>query len=166
VRGFDRAPGKAKEFAAALDGRDGMSVQACDSAEAAVRGADILVTSAYIEPVRKPLVEADWLAPGCLAIVLDHDAVLTDAALRAFNRHLTDDAAQFAHAQSHEGAFAALPAIEAEIADLVAGRLPARQDDAERIAALRLGLGLEDLAAAVVAREWAQRTRSGIALPL
>ncbi len=59
VWGRDRA--KAAACAADLAGRLGIAAEVADTAEAAVRAADLVVTTT---PARTPLIAADWLHPG------------------------------------------------------------------------------------------------------
>ena len=61
VRVFSRTPGPREAFAAAMDEALPIAVRAAESAEAAVRGADIVCC---VTPSETPVFEADWLAPG------------------------------------------------------------------------------------------------------
>lgn len=65
VRVWSRTPENARRFADAIGGR------AMESAEAAVRGAPIIVT---ITTSRDPVLEADWVAPGAFVAAAGSNA--------------------------------------------------------------------------------------------
>jgi len=62
VKVFSRTEEKRRAFAETMSVRLGLPVEAVDSAEAAVRGSEILIT---ITNAREPVVFGEWLAPGC-----------------------------------------------------------------------------------------------------
>jgi ornithine cyclodeaminase len=62
VRVYARTPGPRQAFAAAMDAALPVPVRAADSAEDAVRGADIVCCAT---PATAPVFDAAWLAPGC-----------------------------------------------------------------------------------------------------
>ena len=61
VRVYARTPGPRETFAAAMDAALPVSVRAVDSAEAAVRGADVVCC---VTPSVTPVFDAEWLEPG------------------------------------------------------------------------------------------------------
>jgi ornithine cyclodeaminase/alanine dehydrogenase-like protein (mu-crystallin family) len=61
VRVFSRTAGPREAFAAAMDGALPVAVRAAESAEAAVRGADIVCC---VTPSETPVFDAAWLGPG------------------------------------------------------------------------------------------------------
>ncbi len=63
LRVFSRDPEKRGIFAAEQEERLGVKTVAADSAEAAVRGADIVVT---ITTSQQPVIDADWVGPNTL----------------------------------------------------------------------------------------------------
>src|SRR5205807_1852675 len=76
-----------KRFAHAL------GTEAAPTLEEAVRGADVIVSSAPW-PGGPPAIEADWIAPGAFACTLDYDASFTPEAVARFDVRVTDDVAQ------------------------------------------------------------------------
>ena len=62
VKVFSRKAEKREAFAAKMGQKLGLDVRAVESAEAAVRGADIVVT---ITSAKAPVAFGEWLAPGC-----------------------------------------------------------------------------------------------------
>jgi ornithine cyclodeaminase/alanine dehydrogenase-like protein (mu-crystallin family) len=62
VRVYSRTPGPRDAFAAAMDAALPVEVRAAETAEAAVRGADVVCC---VTPSATPVLEAEWLEPGC-----------------------------------------------------------------------------------------------------
>lgn len=62
VKVFSRTEEKRREFAKKMSARLGLEIEAAASAEAAVRGSDIVIT---ITSAREPVVFGEWLEPGC-----------------------------------------------------------------------------------------------------
>ena len=127
-----------------------LSVEGKGSAEAAVRGADVVITAGPIEDLRRATLEADWLAPGSLTVTLDYDSYVTDEAIAAADLVLTDDRGQIEDARLHEGKFTGVTRIDAELGELISApaRVAERSDD-QRILVFNLGIALEDLATGV-----------------
>lgn len=61
VRAFGRNPQRRAEFCSEMSERIGLTVEAANSGEEAVRGADIVITAT---PATKIVLEGAWLAPG------------------------------------------------------------------------------------------------------
>ncbi len=61
VRVWSRDPAKRAAFAAETTERFGTPVHAVETAEQAVRGADIVVTATY---AKEPVLSAEWVEPG------------------------------------------------------------------------------------------------------
>jgi len=61
VRAFGRDPERRARFCREMSDRVGISVEAVESGEQAVRGADIVITATS---ANKIVLEGDWLAPG------------------------------------------------------------------------------------------------------
>ena len=105
-----------------MNGRWGVSVEGKGSAEAAVRGADVVITAGPIEDTRRATLQADWLAPGSLTVTLDYDSYVTDEAIAAADLVLTDDRGQIEDARLHEGKFTGVTRIDAELGELISHR--------------------------------------------
>ena len=112
-RAYDTVPAHAVRYKDEMDGRFGVSIEIVGTPEAAVRGADIVMTSGPIQKVRTPAIRDEWVAPGCLVITLDRDSYITDEAIAGMDLLLSDDRAALMHAKAHEGAFQSVGRIDA-----------------------------------------------------
>lgn len=140
VRVWSRTPDHAQRFAAEFD------VQAVPNAEAAVRGADVVVS---VASTREPLVLGDWLGENTLVCAV--------GAVGPDRRELDDRAMQAAIlVESRDSArresgdlIHSRAAIYAELGELLAGTrpLPPR---GQPIVFKSLGVAAEDLAAAAL----------------
>lgn len=163
---YDIVPEREAAFIRELDGRWDISVAGAKNAERAVREADIVITAGPIEKVRRATLVPEWLWPGSLTITLDYDSYITDAAIASMDLVLTDDRGQIEDARLHEGKFAGVTRIDAELADLVSAGKGQRTSEDQRILVFNLGIALEDLATGVEILERARRRRIGTLLPL
>ena len=153
---YDIDPAVARRYADEMDGRFGVAVTPVASAEAAVRGCDIVMTSGPILKDRRPSIRPDWLKPGCFVFAQDRDCYITDDAIRAMDAVVTDDRADVEQAKAHEGFFGAVGRVDKDLAEIVREGVGARRKPEDRVLALMLGIGLEDLGAAV---EYYRRAR-------
>ena len=87
---YDIMPDRQAAYVAELDGRFDVTVTGAESAEAAVRGADIVVTGGPISEKRQPTLAPEWVSPGALLITIDYDSYVTDACIAAMDLVLTD----------------------------------------------------------------------------
>jgi ornithine cyclodeaminase/alanine dehydrogenase-like protein (mu-crystallin family) len=163
---FDIVRHREEAFVAEARERFGIDVVGSRAAEAAVRGADVIVTAGPIEVERRPVIAPEWLKPGSVVVTLDYDSYVTDAAIAAMDVVLTDDRAQIEDARKNERKFTGVRRIDAELGELVAFRKGARSRRDERILVFNLGIALEDLATAVEILRRAERLGVGTKLPL
>jgi ornithine cyclodeaminase/alanine dehydrogenase-like protein (mu-crystallin family) len=163
-RAYDTSPRQAQEYVRDMSGRYGLEVEIVASPEAAVRGADIVMSSGPITKVRKASIARDWIAPGCLYISLDRDSYVTDDAIDAMDLILSDDREALFHARDHESSFSRITRIDADLLDLAKGGGARRVSPEERIGVFVNGLGIEDLAAAVAAYRRAEERDAGLKL--
>src|SRR6266511_1461154 len=128
----------AKRFAQEID------ATATSSAEEAVRDADVIVT---VTSSKTPVLKGDWLKPGCHVNAI--------GACRPHWRELDDEAMQknVVFVDSREGAMRESgdvilsgAKIYAELGEALAGKVPARANDATIFKSL--GMAVEDIAAA------------------
>jgi ornithine cyclodeaminase/alanine dehydrogenase len=146
---FDVMPEREAAFVKEMNGRWDVSVEGSGSAEAAVRGADVVITAGPIEDTRRATLQADWLAPGSLTVTLDYDSYVTDEAIAAADLVLTDDRGQIEDARLHEGKFTGVTRIDAELGELLSAGKGRRTSDDQRILVFNLGIALEDLATGI-----------------
>jgi ornithine cyclodeaminase/alanine dehydrogenase len=163
---FDVVSDREQAFVADARQRFGLNASGCGSAEAAVRGADIVVTAGPIEEHRTPAIIPDWLKAGSLTITLDYDSYITDAAIAAMDLVLTDDRGQIEDARKNEGKFSGVHRVDAELGELICFSTGARSSECQRILVFNLGIALADLATATEVLARAQQMGIGTKLSL
>jgi ornithine cyclodeaminase/alanine dehydrogenase-like protein (mu-crystallin family) len=147
----------------------GHRIAAAPSAEAAVRGADVvLVATSSVTPA----IEDAWVAPGAHVIAIGAcrpSQQEIDPALVA-RAHLVVDSREAALRESGdillpmaEGRFGA-EHIRAELGEIVAGAAVGRSNDTEVTLFKSLGLAIEDVTAAGIAYRRARERRIGVEL--
>jgi len=151
IRAFGRDRDRLREFCRDTEAACGVKTVPCESAEEAVRGADIVVTATSSA---KPVLEGAWLQPGTHLNAVGSN--------RADRRELDEEAVGRAglivvdsidQARLEAGDLLAVgggaPIERAtELKDVVVGAKPGRRDDHEITLFKSIGVGLEDLAAA------------------
>jgi alanine dehydrogenase len=162
-RAYDISPEAAQTYLREMAGQ-GVQIEIVGSPEAAVRGADIVMSSGPITKVRKASIAREWLAPGCLHISLDRDSYVTDGAIDAMDLILSDDREALFHARDHESSFSHVTRVDADLLDIAKGGAPARKTDEQRVGVFVNGLGIEDLAGAVAVFRAAEEKDAGVKL--
>ena len=145
--------------------------EALDSAEDAVRAADVVVTATNS---RDPVLQRDWLKPGAHVNAVGSSIPTTreldtqtmaDAALFVDRRESTvNEAGDFLFPQ-REGAIGP-DHIRAEIGELLIGSGEGRRSDDELTVFKSLGLAVEDLAAAEHVLRRAEAENVGVVVSL
>ena len=143
----------------------GLDIEAVTQLPQAVKGMDIVVTSGPILKHPTPAIEAGWLAPGAFASLVDFDSYWQGAALKEMDKISTDDLAQMGYYRG-EGYFKETPEAYADLGEIAAGKKPGRENPSERIAAINLGLALDDMATAIRIYKRAKEMGIGTELPL
>jgi ornithine cyclodeaminase/alanine dehydrogenase-like protein (mu-crystallin family) len=133
------------------------SVSVAESAEEAVREADVVVTATS---AREPVLRHAWLKPGAhvnavgastpQAREIDTATVAASALFCDSRESLRHEAGEFALAVS-EGLITGIEHVRGELGEVLAGLAPGRRDDGELTLFRSLGLAVEDLAAAELA---------------
>ncbi len=146
------------------------AVRAAASGEAAVRGADLIVT---VTSSPEPVVCARWIAEGALVISVgacrpEHREL--DDELTATSR-LVVDSREAAVTESGDIMRAIADGVVsadqlAELGEIIAGRQQARQRPHQVVVFKSLGLAVEDVTAAQLAYRLALAQRVGTELPL
>jgi ornithine cyclodeaminase len=154
------------------DGDHVPELSVAPTAEAAIRGADIVVTATSS---REPVLKRDWLAPGAhvnavgastlKARELDVETVAASALYCDSRESLRHEAGEFRLALQ-QGAIASEEHIRAELGEVLVGWQPGRRDDGELTLFRSLGLAVEDLAAAEHAVASARRQGLGTEVEL
>jgi alanine dehydrogenase len=170
VRVFSRDATRRTAFAEKMRARLGVNLDAVDSAERAVRGADIVVT---ITSAAAPVLQGEWLKQGA--------HVNAAGSNWAHRREVDSETLKRAHAifadsvqdAQIESGDLILPALEGvvgwqqvqEISALVAGRATGRVSDDDITFFKSNGIALEDVAVGAWVYERARERDMGIALP-
>lgn len=131
----------------------------------AVSGCDVVVTAGPIVKPPHATIRAGWMDRGAFASLVDFDSYWEPAALHQSDKFCTDDREQLLHYREL-GYFQDIPPIHAELGDLLVGRAPGRESEAERTLACNLGVGLADVATARLVYDRAVERGVGRWLPL
>lgn len=154
VKVFGRDPGRRAAFAAQLAAETGVDVVPVESAEAAVRGLDVIVTATT---AREPVLKGEWLAEGChVNLAGSNFLARAEADVEVFRRAAVVSADSKDQAHLEAGDLVA-PLREnvltwSDVYDfgpLLVGKYPGRQSPADITVFKSLGLGIEDVALAV-----------------
>ncbi len=165
ARVYDISPDAARAFVQEMTARvGGMALEIAASAEAAVRGADIVVTAGPIRKEPQPVVRREWLSPGALGLPIDFDSMWTPQALGG-GRYFVDDLAQYGY-YATQGFFREAPQPAGDLGDLVTGRVDGRRTPDEVIVAMNLGVAVADMALAAAVYQRANAAGAGTVLPL
>jgi ornithine cyclodeaminase/alanine dehydrogenase-like protein (mu-crystallin family) len=173
VRCHDVVPAAAAAFAAempTLVAADqiptaGLTLEVCERPQDVCAGAGVVLTAITMGDAEPPL-GAGLLEPGALAVALDYDAAWSAAAMAACDRFVTDDIAQTLATKEHGPRLGGIPDLDADLGDIVAGRVAGRSDAHQRIFCLDLGIAVEDIVCARAIYERAAETGVGRRLPL
>lgn len=165
VKAFDLYPEVAARFAEEMRDVVAADIEVVGDPQAAMAGADLVVTSGPILKAPSPVIEADWLAPGGFASPVDFDSYWQGAALRQADKLSTDDIRQMDYYRE-EGYFGDTPQPYADLGEIVAGKKPGREHDDERTVCVNLGIALDDMATAIRIYQRAVEMGIGTQLPL
>ena len=139
----------------------------CAGAAEAAGAADVVVTAIPIVTDPAPDLDAGVLGEGALAVSLDYDSAWTSAAMRACDKFCADDVGQLLATRDHGVYFGGIPAaIHADLGELAAGLRPGREDDAERIFSMNMGIAVDDVVTAKLLYDLARERGVGTRLPL
>ncbi|WP_413720489.1 ornithine cyclodeaminase family protein [Silicimonas sp. MF1-12-2] len=135
----------------------GLEAEASSDPRAALKDADIVVTSVTLNYAIEPFLDARWLKPNCFAAITDLCIPWHQEGLDAFGTVIVDDRVQEA-----ESGKPMLPyeRIAGDLTELVAGGTPALVTDKPTAFAFR-GIALGDYAAAVLAVKRAEAKNAG-----
>lgn len=147
VYAYDILPAAQERFINEMRNKYVFEIIGVDDPRQAVVDSDLVVTSGPILKHPQPTIPADWLKAGVFASAVDFDSYWKPDALAAFDKITTDDHAQFMYYRS-VGYFQQTPDPYADLGELVAGVKRGRNNQAECIMAMNLGLALDDMAVA------------------
>lgn len=168
IRAFGRDRERLQSFCREVESTCGVPVTPAASAEAAVRGADIVVTATN---AAAPVLKGDWIESGLhLNAVGSNRAERRELDERAVRRAdlIVVDYLEQARLEAGDLIVAPCDAAEqgifekvVELAAIVAGRHPGRSDARQVTLFKSLGIGLEDLAAASLVYDKATAAGAG-----
>jgi len=165
VMAYDVNPGAVHSFVEEISSRFDLTVVPADTPKQAVTGCDLVVTAGPI--LKKPhrTIQPGWLGEGAFASLVDFDSYWHPDAIKEVTKFCTDDVPQLRHYQE-VGYFQDIPAIYADLGELVAGKKPGRESPTERTIACNLGLAMDDMAVAPTIYRRAVEKKIGTWLPL
>ncbi len=167
VRPFDRIRIASRTFAGAQALADETGAEAVESAEEAVRGADVVVTTTNS---KEPVLRHDWLKPGAHVNAVGSSvrstreldtATVASSSLFVDRRESTENEAGDYLIPLEEGAIPGPGHIRAELGEILTGAHPGRTSPDELTVFKSLGLAVEDLAAAEYVVRRARETGTG-----
>ncbi len=129
--------------------------------KSAVCGSEVVVT--VTNSVDTRLLEPDWVAPGATVAVLDNGGKETTI-LHSMDRVIVDDRKAFTTEEVRRRYPVGLPRIDAELGEILRGRLEGRTSPQERILILNLGIAACDIVLAVEVYQRAARMGLGVAM--
>ena len=141
------------EFASGL----GHMAEHAASAEAALREADVVVTSITLNYNTAPFLDARWLKPGAFAAITDLCIPWDPEGMDAFGTVIVDDMEQ---EKTSEKPMLAPERIAGDLTGLVTDQVGTRDGDRPSAFAFR-GIALGDYAAAALALSRAEKTGAG-----
>ncbi len=167
VRVWSRTRANAERFARESSPAATPEIEVMDSAEEAVRGADLVCT---VTSTREPVVRGVWLAPGahvnaagaCFAThrELDTDAVQRGRLYTDCRDSCLNESGDFLIAR-RAGAFGE-DHLLGEVGEVLTGNAPGRLSDTDVTIFKSLGIAIEDLASAHAIHRRALATGSGV----
>lgn len=168
VFAYDKSKEQASRFAHDLASELKISVNVVADLAAAVRKSDICVTCT---PSRQPLLGSDDVSPGTFIAAVGADNPQKQELhplLLAKSKIVCDILEQCAvmgdlHHALNAGVVTR-PDVHAELGEVVAGKKPGRESDAEIIVFDSTGMALQDVAAAAFLYERAEKQASGVRL--
>jgi ornithine cyclodeaminase/alanine dehydrogenase-like protein (mu-crystallin family) len=148
---YDPDGERAQRFCSRQADATGLDMRASDTAETAVRGAQVVVPATMaVEPTFDP----DWLDEGVTVVLVS--SLDGPVSLHAATDLLVVD--DWVHESTHDGRYAerlvregVVPADGSqavELSDVVAGRHPGRTSPQQRIVVSPVGLAMDDIATA------------------
>ncbi|TDY17091.1 ornithine cyclodeaminase [Paraburkholderia sp. BL6665CI2N2] len=163
ARDFSRAQVVAGELSSEL----GIAVKACRHAQAAVQGADVIITTT---PASRPIFFAEWLESGqhitAMGSDAEHKNELEPGAIARADVYVADSLAQTRRlGELHhaiEAGQVSMFAEFAEIGEIIAGTKPGRENDLQITIADLTGTGVQDTAIATLALSAARAAQIGV----
>ncbi|MGH7773252.1 MAG: ornithine cyclodeaminase family protein [Candidatus Binatia bacterium] len=165
VRVASRTPESREAYARELGEQLGLRIRPVDTAEEALKGADIVISATTTS---QPFVREEWLADGVFVYSIGKHQEMENAVYKKVDKFVVDS---WEHCKKKSDLdrmlkekFLTANDLYAELPDLIAGRKPGRESDRERILMRAIGLVNQDIAIA----DWVYRRalEEGVGTPL
>jgi ornithine cyclodeaminase/alanine dehydrogenase-like protein (mu-crystallin family) len=165
VMAYDVNAKAVSDYVEDIRSRFDLEAIAVDTPRKAVTGCDIVVTAGPILKMPHATIQKGWLEAGAFASLVDFDSYWHPDAMAESDKFCTDDTPQLRQYQQN-GYFQKIPALHADLGELVAGQKPGRETASERTMTANLGLALDDMAVAPIIFRQAVENGMGTWLPL
>ena len=165
IMAYDNHVENAQRFAEEINDQFSLEVVPVQTPREAVSGCDLVVTAGPILKQPHQTITAGWLDEGAFASLVDFDSYWHPDAMMEAAKFCTDDVPQLRHYQE-TGYFQQIPAIHADLGQLVTGQKPGRETAGERTMTANLGLAMDDMAVAPLLYHRALEKGAGTWLPL
>ena len=165
IMAYDNHVENAQRFAEEINDQFSLEVVPVQTPREAVSGCDLVVTAGPILKQPHQTITAGWLDEGAFASLVDFDSYWHPDAMMEAAKFCTDDVPQLRHYQE-TGYFQQIPAIHADLGQLVTGQKPGRETAGERTMTANLGLAMDDMAVAPLLYRRALEKGTGTWLPL
>jgi ornithine cyclodeaminase/alanine dehydrogenase len=162
---YDKHADRAARYAEEMSRQLGIEVVPVSHPKQAVVASDMVVSAGPILRIPHATIQRDWFREGAFASLVDFDSYWHPDVLHEADKFCTDDVPQLLHYREL-GYFQNIPAIYADLGELVTGRKAGREKPEERTIACNLGLALDDIAVAPLICERALGKGIGTWLPL
>lgn len=166
VRVASRTPESRQAFARELGAELGILVRPVDTAEEALRGADLAISATTTS---RPFVQDQWLQPGIVVYSIGKHQEMEDAVYKRADKFIVDSWEQCKKKSDidrmlKEG-FLSRDNLYAELPEILSGQKPGRESDRERIFVRAIGMVNQDIAIADWLYRRALETGIGTRLP-
>jgi alanine dehydrogenase len=162
VRIVSRRPETRAALAAKAKANYGVDAKPVDSIEAAVRGADLVLTATNSA---RAMLEESWIAPGAVVAALDSAEPGRDFAEKA-DLFVVDSRAQLQKELTELFGADAPGWVDATVAEVVSGKHPGRTSADQRVLIITQGMASQDVALANLAYQRALKQKIGMELPI
>jgi ornithine cyclodeaminase len=162
VRIVSRRPETRAALAAKAQSHYGLNARPVDSIEAAVRGADLVLTATN---AARAMLEESWIAPGAVVATLDSAEPGRDYAEKA-DLFIVDSRAQLQKELTELFGAEAPGWVDATVAEVVSGKHPGRTGPDQRVLIITQGMASQDVALANLAYQRALKKKIGMELPI
>ncbi len=169
IQAYDLSKEAAEKFCKWISANYGIDAVISQSAEEAVRQADIVITATVAD---EPIVRKAWLKEGVLCVHVGSYQEEEEAVILTADKIVVDNWPELIHrktpllARMHLAGRINSDMIWAELGDVVLGRKEGRENDSEQIYFAPLGLAIEDITIATLTYRKAVEKGLGRTLPL